>query len=148
MLRYRLGANVYAYRKFSHLSQGTLAKKSKINKTQINNIENCRISTGIDLIEKLAVTFRIDPCLLLARPLLKMPGTGIKKQSIVPTFFTEGVAAYAFWTSEGMEFHPISNDSFKNSLAMMALLQANGINGKDLLVQSSKLHIPYKNLIT
>lgn len=96
MLRQRLGANVYAYRKYYKLSQEELSEKSKINKSQIGYIENCRISTGIDLIEKLATCFRVDPCLLLARPLLKMPGTGIKTQSIVPMFFTEGVAAYAF----------------------------------------------------
>ena len=96
MLRQRLGANVYAYRKYFNFSQETLSEKSKIHIAQIGNIENCRISTGIDLIEKLATVFRVDPCLLIARPLLKMPGTGIKSYSIVPTFFTEGVAAYAF----------------------------------------------------
>lgn len=96
MLRYRLGANVYAYRKYYDLSQSELSLKAKINIAQIGNIENQRISTGIDLIEKLATVFRVDPCLLLARPLLKMPGTGFKSHSIVPTFFNEGVAAYAF----------------------------------------------------
>ena len=46
-----------------------------------------------------------------------------------------------------MEFHPISNDSFKNTLAMMALIQSNGLTGKDLLEESKKLHIPYKKLL-
>lgn len=147
MLRNRLASNVYAYRKFYSLSQHSLAAKSHINKSQIGNIENSRISTSIDVVEKLSFTFKIDPCLLLARPMLKMPGTGVKSHSIVPTFFTEGVAAYAFWTSEGMEFHPISNDSFHNTLAMMGLLQANKITGKDLLSEASKLHIPYKLLL-
>ena len=147
MLRKRLAANVFAYRKFHKMSQANLAKISGINLTQIGNIENSRISTGIDLQERLAAAFKIDPCLLLARSSILMPGTGIKRTSILPTFFTEGVAAYAFWTSEGMEFHPISNDSVRNTLHMMALLQANGITGKDLLAESEKLHIPYKKLL-
>lgn len=96
MLRYRLGANVYAYRKYYGLSQEELSIKAKINTRQIGNIENQRVSTGIDLIEKLATVFRTDPCILLSRPILKMPGTGIKSASIVPTYFSEGVAAYAF----------------------------------------------------
>lgn len=96
MLRSRLGANVYAYRKYYELSQEQLSIKAKINTSQIGNIENQRISTGIDIIEKLATVFRVDPSLLIARPLLKMPGTGLKSYNIVPTFFTEGVAAYAF----------------------------------------------------
>lgn len=96
MIRSKLAANVYAYRQFNKLSQDNLATKSGIDKSQIGNIENQRTSTGIDIVERLAIAFRIDPCLLLARPVLKMPGTGIKRQSIVPVFFTEGVAAYAF----------------------------------------------------
>ena len=147
MLRNRLAANVFAYRKFLHISQAELAKLSQINTTQIGNIENHRTSTSVDLLERLARALRIDPCMLLARNDLKMPGTGIKRASILPTFFTEGVAAYAFWTAEGMEFHPISNDSFKNTLAMMALIQSNGLTGKDLLSESKKLHIPYKKLL-
>lgn len=96
MIRSKLAANVYAYRQFNKLSQDALAVKSGVDKSQIGNIENQRNSTGIDIVEKLAIAFRIDPCLLLARPILKMPGTGIKSYSIVPTFFKEGVAAYAF----------------------------------------------------
>lgn len=96
MLRNRLALNLYAYRKFYSLSQTSLAEKSHITKSQIGNIENKRNSTSIDVLEKLSFAFKIDPCLLLARPLLKMPGTRLKSYSIVPTFFTEGVAAYAF----------------------------------------------------
>lgn len=147
MIRYKLAKNVLAYRKYFKLSQGELAKKCKIDKYQIGNIENMRSSTGIDIVQKLAIGFKIDPCILLSRPILKMPLTGIKSTSIVPIFFKEGVAAYAFWTAEGMEFHPISNDSYKNTLAMMCLLQANGITGKDLLTKSKQLHIPYKTLL-
>lgn len=148
MIRSKLAANVYAYRQFHNLSQDALAAKCSVDKSQIGNIENQRSSTGIDIVERLAIAFHTDPCLLLARPVLKMPGTGIKQASIVPTFFSEGVAAYAFWTSEGMEFHPISNDSFHNTLAMMGLLQANKITGKDLLSEAKKLHIPYKTLLS
>lgn len=147
MLRNRLALNLYAYRKFYSLSQTSLAEKSHITKSQIGNIENKRNSTSIDVLEKLSFAFKIDPCLLLARPILKMPGTGIKSYSIVPTFFKEGVAAYAFWTSEGMEFHPVTNDQYRNALRMMALVQANGFTGKDLLDESKRLHIPYKTLL-
>lgn len=147
MIRSKLAANVYAYRHFNNLTQDALASKSGVDKSQIGNIENQRTSTGIDIVEKLAIALRIDPCLLIARPILKMPGTGIKSYGIVPTFFTEGVAAYAFWTSEGMEFHPISNDQYRNALRMMALVQANGFTGKDLLDESKRLHIPYKTLL-
>ena len=96
MLRSRLAANVYSYRKYKNFNQKDLAVRAKVNVSQIGYIENQRISTTIDILERLAASFSVDPCLLLARNILKMPGTGIKQQSIVPTFFTEGVAAYAF----------------------------------------------------
>lgn len=148
MIRQKLASNLYAYRKYNNLSQEKLSQKSKIHKSQIGNIENGRVSATIDTVEKLAIALKTDPCLLLARPMLHMPNTGIKKQIIIPTFFTEGVASYAFWTNKGMEFHPISNDSFHNTLAMMGLLQANEITGKDLLSEANKLHIPYKTLLS
>lgn len=96
MIRAKLAANVSAYRQFNNLSQQALASKSGVDRSQIGHIENQRISTGVDILEKLAAVFRIDPCMLLARSILKMPSTGIKRASIVPTFFNEGVAAYAF----------------------------------------------------
>ena len=147
MIRQKLASNLYAYRKYNKLSQEKLSKKSKIDRTQIGNIENDRVSSTIDMVEKLAISLKTDPCLLLARPMLQMPGTGIKKQTIIPTFFTEGVAAYAFWTDKGMEFHPIASGTFRNQLHMMALIQANGVTGKDLLSEFERLHIPYKDYL-
>lgn len=147
MSRARLAANVYAFRKLNGLTQSKLAEITHINVTHIGYIENERISTGIDNIVKLAAALQTDPCVLLARPMIKLHHTGIRAQHIIPTFFKEGVAAYAFWTDEGMEYHEIAKGHVQNALAMMALMQANGICGKDLLTKSKKLHIPYKTII-
>ena len=145
MIRYKLAENLAAYRKYMGYTQKDLAKKSGVTFAQIGNIENQRTSTGIDTVQKLADTLGIDPCMLIARPILQISGSGMKRVNIVPTFLEKGVAAYAFWTDFGMEFHPISNSSFKNSLAMMGLIQANGLTGKDLLSEAKKMHVPFKN---
>ena len=146
MPRSRLAANVFAFRKFYGLTQSELAKKSNINVTHIGYIENERISTGLDYITRLATALNTDPCVLLARPFVKFQKTGIKTKTIIPTWFKEGVAAYAFWTNEGMEYHEIAPGSYKNALTMMALIQNNGLKGKDLMDQANKLHVPYKQL--
>lgn len=96
MIREKLAANVYAFRKYNNFTQEQLAKISKVDRMQIGNIENMRVSTGVDIIEKLATSFNVDPCVLLSRPILKMPKTGIERVNIIPTYFKEGVCAYAF----------------------------------------------------
>lgn len=96
MLRQRLAHNVIAYRKYNGYTQHELAKMTKITFSQIGNIENQRIATSIDNIERLAKAFKIDPCLLLSRTYTSFRKSGIRTENIVPTFFREGVAAYAF----------------------------------------------------
>lgn len=104
-----------------------------------------RNSPSIEIVNKIAIALETDICLLLARKALSFPGTGKKKVNLIPTLLQEGEASFAFWTrDEGMEYHRISNNGIQNALYMMALLQANGITGKDLLDKGKKLHIPFK----
>ena len=145
MIRRRLATNLLAYRQIFNLSQKQLALLSGVSKANIGNIENMRISASIDLIYQLSIALKIDICMLLARSAIRFPGTGIGKIKLVPVLLSEAEASFAFWTKEnGMEYHLIDNSKLNNAICMMALLQANGITGKDLLDKSKKLHIPYK----
>lgn len=139
----RLADNLVAVRTNLGLTQEDFAKISKINRTTIGNIENYRTSVSIDILEKLSKSLDTDPCLLLARNTLVIPKTKIKPLQLIPTLLKKGEAAFAFWTEEGMEFHPLSKNSTRTSITMMALLQANGFSGEDLFKNAKKLHIPY-----
>lgn len=142
-LRKRLGDNLVAIRKSIGLTQEDLAKISKINRTTIGYIENYRSAVSIDILENLSESLETDPCLLLARNTLVIPKTRIKHLQLIPTLLKKGEAAFAFWTEEGMEFHPLSKNSTRTSITMMALLQANGFSGEDLFNNAKKLHIPF-----
>ena len=45
-----------------------------------------------------------------------------------------------------MEFHPLAKNSVRTAITMLALLQGNGITGKDLILHANKFHIPHPDL--
>lgn len=147
MVERRLSKNLISLRHFFKISQSCLAQKSGVSLANIGYIENMRNSPSIRLLEKIAIALNMDICQLISRPDIQFPKTGIKTHELKPYLLAQGEASFAFWTEEnGMEFHPISNNSIQNALYMMALLQANGITGYDLLDKSKALHIPYDSL--
>lgn len=141
-LRKRLGTNLRSLRKLKGFSQNKLAEISGVNHNHIGSIENGHVAASVDILESLCIALEIDPCFLLAKTSVKLKGTGIKEVQLIPIKIKKGEAAYCFWTDEGMEFHPLARGNFRNAITMMALLQANGFTGKDLLEQSKRLHIP------
>lgn len=143
-VRKRLAQNLRIIRKTKGLSQAKLSKISGVNTTHIGFVENLQVAASVDVLESLAIALKIDPCILLARNSVSFPGSGIKNLQLIPITFKMGEAAYCFWTDQGMEYHPIAKGSYRTALTMIALLQANGFTGKDLLSQAKKLHIPLK----
>lgn len=96
MIERRLAKNLISYRKLLKMSQSDLARKSHVSTANIGYIENMRNSPSVEVVEKLAVAMEIDVCLLIARPEIQFPGTGIKKQSLNPYLLHEGEASFAF----------------------------------------------------
>lgn len=141
----RLAKNLTTCRKHLKLSQKELSEKSGVSIQNIGCVENMRNSPSVEVVSKIANSLNTDICLLFARRTISFPGTGKRAVKLNPNLLEEGEASLAFWTKEeGMEYHRISNNKIQNALYMMALLQANGVTGKDLLNRSKKLHIPFK----
>lgn len=64
-IRLRLADNMRRLRTERDWSQEDLAAKAHLHRTQIGKIEQARQNTGIDIIEKLAQTFGVQPGELL-----------------------------------------------------------------------------------
>jgi transcriptional regulator with XRE-family HTH domain len=60
-LREILARNVRRHRNRLGLNQDELADYAKIDRTYVSKIENCKNAATVDVIEKLAVAFGIDP---------------------------------------------------------------------------------------
>ena len=64
-LRAILAANIRFYRKELGLTQEQLAVKCKMHDNYISKVELSKVSVGVDNIERLAKTLKIEPHLLL-----------------------------------------------------------------------------------
>ena len=123
--------NLRSFRKSKHLTQKELSKLSSVNVTYIGYVENNRYAISVDVLEKLANGLHTDPCILLAKSNFIFNSKN-KEAVYSPPIFKQGEVAFAFWTAEGMEFHPLSKNKLKTAITIISLLQANGYSGKNL----------------
>jgi transcriptional regulator with XRE-family HTH domain len=77
-LRHVLAANVVRLRRAGSLSQEALAWEAGVSRSYMAKIETGKTSTGLDIIERLAVILAVEPMELL-RP-LPPPKRGRKPQ--------------------------------------------------------------------
>lgn len=67
-LREVLAHNLKAFRQAQGLSQEELAHRADIDRTYISSLERCVYGASIDVIEKIAEVFGVDPVELLQKP--------------------------------------------------------------------------------
>ena len=67
-LREVLAINLRKQRAEKAWSQEELAHRADINRTYISDIERCRYSATVDMIDRLARAFKVEPAELLRRP--------------------------------------------------------------------------------
>lgn len=67
-LREVLAHNLKALRQAQGLSQEELAHRADIDRTYISSLERCRYGASIDVIERIAEVFGVDPVDLLQKP--------------------------------------------------------------------------------
>jgi transcriptional regulator with XRE-family HTH domain len=67
-LREILAHNLKALRQAQGLSQEELAHRAGIDRTYVSSLERCVYGATIDVIEKIAEVFGVDPVKLLQKP--------------------------------------------------------------------------------
>jgi transcriptional regulator with XRE-family HTH domain len=67
-LREVLAQNLKAFRQAQGLSQEELAHRAGIDRTYVSSLERCVYGATIDVIERVAAVFGVDPVELLKRP--------------------------------------------------------------------------------
>lgn len=67
-LREVLAQNLKAFRQAQGLSQEELAHRAGIDRTYVSSLERCRYGASIDVIERIAEVFGVDPVDLLQKP--------------------------------------------------------------------------------
>jgi len=63
-----LAANLKMLRRQMNLSQEELADAARIDRTYISLLERCQYSASIDVVERLALSLRVEPFELLLPP--------------------------------------------------------------------------------
>lgn len=64
-LRVRVGLNVQRLRREQNISQEELAHRAGINRGYMGKIENAKYAASLDMVEKIAAAFDVDPVELL-----------------------------------------------------------------------------------
>ncbi len=64
-LRVRVGLNVQRLRREQNISQEELAHRAGINRGYMGKIENAKYAASLDMVEKIATAFGVDPVELL-----------------------------------------------------------------------------------
>lgn len=132
-LRKKLAENLRSIRKSKHWTQDKLARICKINKTNIGYIEQERISTSIDTLDKISKALDTDPCILCAANTIS---------------FNKGDLAFCFWGDEGMEYYPISSN-LKDSISFLtSFLKSNNISQDFVIEKLKNINIPYDYYVT
>jgi transcriptional regulator with XRE-family HTH domain len=80
-IRLRLAKNLRRLRKERGWSQEDLSAEARLHRTQIGKIEKARQDTGVDIVEKLARTFGVQPGELLNFDSLPSPPEAVNDDS-------------------------------------------------------------------